>query len=144
MDGHRLEVSCFTGKVHFELSIERIILQELTIWHCATPKYRNVPKHKAAPLHDAESGSWYTTIEPGLPGPSRKGAYEGPTAPDAVGPFIFLLGVGVLYHVWGESARLWNYYNKSIDVKARYRRDVTEKPLENSRGFFVAVSYSAA
>jgi hypothetical protein len=30
---------------------------------------------------------------------------KGPTAPDAVGPFYFLLGVWVLYHVWGESAR---------------------------------------
>jgi hypothetical protein len=43
--------------------------------------------------------------EPGPPGQCRKVPYEGPTAPDAVGPFYFLPGVRILYHVWGESAR---------------------------------------
>jgi hypothetical protein len=58
--------------------------------------YGSVPKHKAALLLDAESGSWYNLGEPGLPGRCRKGGYEGPAAHHAVGPFYFASALAVL------------------------------------------------
>jgi hypothetical protein len=70
--------------------------------------YGNITKHKAALLLDTESGSRYTISEPGLPGRSRKGAYEGPTTRNVVGPFYFpstlavLRDMGIISRVGGE------------------------------------------
>jgi hypothetical protein len=77
----------------------------------------SIPNHKAAPCLTQKAAPGILS-EPGLPGHHRKVAYEGPTARDAVGPFFFPTGTWVLYHVWGESARLYDYYSKSIDERS--------------------------
>jgi hypothetical protein len=45
-------------------------------------------KHRAAPCLTRKAAPSIIS-EPNLPGSSRKGMYEGPTAPHAVSPFYF-------------------------------------------------------
>jgi hypothetical protein len=66
-------------------------------------KHPELPQTQSRSLLDAESGSRYTTLEPGPPGQCRKVPYEGPNVPYAVGPFYFPTGcVGIISRVGGE------------------------------------------
>jgi hypothetical protein len=77
--------------------------------------YGNIPKHKAAPLLDAESGSLASPIEPGLPGQDSKTGRRHSQNANSFHPFdspLYFALCGMIIITWvepkGKGARMEN------------------------------------
>jgi hypothetical protein len=100
-----------------------------------------LPNHKAALLLDTESGSRYTTMEPGLPGPGQEGGKRRAYPPQCGRSFLFSFklrrSLGIILRVGGERkeygaviAGLWRVEN----LAAKRYIEIRLKDVYNIRG----------